>query len=82
MNEVRARIGEQGRIVIPAKYRRSLELEPGDEVVMRVEDDELRIRAARQAVARAKKLVRQYAGKRSSLSKKLIAARRAEAKSG
>ncbi len=82
MNEIRARIGEHGRIVIPTKYRRSLELEPGDEVVIRVEDDELRIRAARQAVSRAKSLVRQYAGKRRSLSKQLIAERRAEAKGG
>ncbi len=82
MDEVRTRVGEQGRIVLPAKYRRSLELQPGDEIVIRLEDDELRITAAHQAVARAKRLVRQYAGKRKSLSERLIQQRRAEAKRG
>ena len=39
--ETRARINENGRVVIPASFRKALGINAGDEVVLRIEDDEL-----------------------------------------
>ena len=41
--EARTRINENGRMVIPASFRKALGINPGDELVLRIEDDELRI---------------------------------------
>ena len=43
MNEIRTKIAEGGRIVIPAEYRQALNLRVGDEVILRLEDDTLRV---------------------------------------
>jgi AbrB family looped-hinge helix DNA binding protein len=37
----RLSLGKQGRIVIPAEFRRELRLCPGDVIVARVEDDRI-----------------------------------------
>ncbi|MDR7492517.1 MAG: AbrB/MazE/SpoVT family DNA-binding domain-containing protein [Armatimonadota bacterium] len=75
---MKTRIGRGGRLVIPATYRRLLSLRPGDEVILRVEGGELRILTSRQALARARNLVRRYAGSGRSLARELISERRAE----
>jgi len=41
--ETRMRVNENGRVVIPAPFRKALGINIGDEVVLRIEDDELRI---------------------------------------
>jgi AbrB family looped-hinge helix DNA binding protein len=73
------RIGSGGRVVIPAEYRRALGVGPGDDVVMLLEDGEVRILSVKQAVARAQALVRRYVAEGSSLAGELIADRRDEA---
>lgn len=82
MDELRVVLGHHGRLVIPVAYRKALGLEPGDEVVVRLREDELQIVNARHGVGRAKRLVRQYTSGRESLADQLIAERRAEAKRG
>jgi|SRR5215204_3101776 AbrB family looped-hinge helix DNA binding protein len=79
MNGTIARIADGGRLVIPAEYRRRLGLEPGDEVIMRIEDGELRILTRAEAVKRAQAVVRQHVKKGRSLVDELSAERRAEA---
>jgi len=44
--ETRTRVSQNGRVVIPASFRKALGINVGDEVVLRIEDDELRITAA------------------------------------
>ena len=39
--EARLRVNENGRVVIPASFRKALGINAGDEVVLRIEDDEL-----------------------------------------
>jgi len=73
---MRTRIGPGGRLVIPAPYRRLLGLRPGDEVIVRVEEGQLRILTPRQALAHARDLVRRYAGPQRSLARELISERR------
>jgi AbrB family looped-hinge helix DNA binding protein len=52
VDETRMRVNENGRIVIPANFRKALGIEPGDEVVLSIEDDELRISTVEISEAR------------------------------
>lgn len=74
------RINENGRIVIPASYRKALGVKTGDEIILRVEDDELRITTMKRRIERAQRIVRKYVKPGVSLSDELIAERREEAK--
>jgi bifunctional DNA-binding transcriptional regulator/antitoxin component of YhaV-PrlF toxin-antitoxin module len=65
--------------VIPAAFRKALGLKTGDEVLLVLEDGELRVVSPRQAVARAQNLVRRYVSRERSLSEELIQERREEA---
>ena len=79
MPERTARVTEGGRIVIPGPYRAAMGLHVGDEVVLRLEDGELRIISREQAIRRAQALVRQFVPVGRSLGTELIAERRADA---
>lgn len=79
MNELKTKISKDGRMVIPAEYRRALGLQPGDEVVMVLEEGELRVIGVHQAITRAQSLVRRYVPEGRSLSQELIQERREEA---
>jgi AbrB family looped-hinge helix DNA binding protein len=74
--ETRLRIDENGRVVIPVAFREALGIRSGDEVVLRIEDDELRITTLRRRVERAQRLVRQHVKPGDSLVDELIAERR------
>ncbi|MCD6567336.1 MAG: AbrB/MazE/SpoVT family DNA-binding domain-containing protein [Dehalococcoidia bacterium] len=76
---MKTKIHEGGRLVIPATYRKALGLKPGDEVLLVLEDGEIRLVSMRQAVARAQTLLRRYIPKGRSLSEELIKERREEA---
>jgi AbrB family looped-hinge helix DNA binding protein len=77
--ETRTRVNENGRVVIPSSFRKALGIEVGDEVVLRIEDDELRITTQQRRIQRAQRRARQYV-KGSSLVDELLAERRAAAK--
>lgn len=72
----RIRINEDGRIVIPAPYRKALGLKAGDQVILRFEDDELRITALKRRIERAQRRIRKYVKPGQSLADELIAERR------
>ena len=78
--EARTRVNENGRLVIPASFRKALGINPGDEVVLRLEDDELRITTLKHRIARAQRLVRKYVKPGVSLVDELIAERREAAR--
>jgi AbrB family looped-hinge helix DNA binding protein len=78
MVEIRTKLAEGGRIVIPVEYRQALGLHVGDEVVLLLEDGEVRMMTPQQAIKRAQELVSQYIEQGRSLSDELIAERRAE----
>ena len=79
MSSVRARIGPGGRLVIPVAQRREPGLEVGDQVVISVENDELRVVSLDQRVKRIQALVRRHNASGEPLSESLIRDRRAEA---
>jgi len=78
MTQIKTKIGEGGRIVIPAEYRQALGLQVGDEVILRLEGRELRIFTLNQAIKRAQELVSRYIPEERSLADELIAERRRE----
>jgi AbrB family looped-hinge helix DNA binding protein len=80
VKESHARINENGRVVIPAAFRRDLGIKPGDTVVLRVENNELRITSLQQRLARAQQWMRKHVAPGTSLSDELIAERREAAK--
>jgi AbrB family looped-hinge helix DNA binding protein len=76
MTQVKTKIDEGGRIVIPAEYRQALGLQVGDEVILRLEGRELRIFTLNQAIKRAQELVSRSIPQERSLADELIAERR------
>jgi len=78
--EARSRVNENGRVVIPASFRKALGINPGDEVILRIEDDELRITTMKRRIERAQRRARQYVKPGVSLVDELIAERREAAK--
>jgi antitoxin PrlF len=75
----RTKVGQGGRVVLPAQLRREAGLAVGDEVVVRLEDGEVRLIKYADSVRRAQALVRQFVEPGRSLADELIAERRAEA---
>jgi len=72
----KTKLGKDGGIVIPTEYRRELGVEPGDELILHLNEDGLRLYTPAQAVARAQSLVRRYVPNKRRLSEGLISDRR------
>lgn len=73
------KIDKNGRVFIPAEYRKELGLNPGDAVVIKLLDGELQIVSHAEALRRVRELIARYISPERSLVDELIAERRAEA---
>lgn len=71
-------MGGHGRVVIPAVYRKQLDVSPGDELVMSICDGELRVSTVKQSILKARQLVKRYVAKGDSLVDELFAIRKEE----
>lgn len=78
--ETRLRVNENGRVVIPAAFRKALGINIGDEVLLRIEDEELRITTLKRRLERARRVVRKHVKPGTSLVDELIAERRESAR--
>ena len=76
MAHVRLRVNENGRVVLPAAFRKALNIRPGDQVLARLEDDEVRITTLKHRIERAQRHVRQFVKPGRSLAGEVIAERR------
>jgi AbrB family looped-hinge helix DNA binding protein len=74
--QARTRLGEKGRVVIPAEMRKALGVDAGGVLDLRVVDGELRISTMRNRLRRAQARVRQIIPPGVSLSEELSAERR------
>jgi AbrB family looped-hinge helix DNA binding protein len=76
--QIKTRLGSDGRIVLPAVVRRALGLRPGDQLIVDVEGQEIRLVTVAEAARRAQELVRRYVDPGESLVESLVAERRRE----
>jgi AbrB family looped-hinge helix DNA binding protein len=81
MEKILTKLGEGGRLVIPAEYRKALGIDTGDELVLMLEDRSLRVLTPQEGIRRAQALVRSYIPKERRLSEELIRDRREEGQS-
>jgi AbrB family looped-hinge helix DNA binding protein len=80
IEEARLVVNENGRVVIPAPFRKALGIGAGDELVLRLEENELRITTRKHRLERARRLVRKYVDPDRSLADDLIKDRREAAR--
>jgi bifunctional DNA-binding transcriptional regulator/antitoxin component of YhaV-PrlF toxin-antitoxin module len=78
MLTARTKLTEDGSIVIPVDMQQALGLQIGDEVILRLEEGEVRVFTPRHAIKRAQELVRRYIPQGRSLADELIAERRVQ----
>ena len=76
--QIWTQVGPDGRVVIPAVYRSLLGIEGGGHVLLRFEDDEVRMVGRDTAIARVQALVAKYVPEGVSLVDELLAERRRE----
>lgn len=79
MQTSRLRLGENGRISLPAAYRHELGLRVGDELIVQLEEGSIRVTSPKLAIERARRILDRYIKSDESLADSLIAERRAEA---
>lgn len=79
METIAVHVEKSGRILIPAAIRRKLNLHPGSEVLLQVDDTGIRIGTREQMVSRTQDRLRRYVPTDRLLSEELIQERRAEA---
>jgi AbrB family looped-hinge helix DNA binding protein len=72
------KIGQGGRVVIPARLRAAAGIAVGDDVIVRLEDGEIRVISYAESVRRAQEVAKPYLAEGDVVAE-LIAERRAEA---
>ena len=78
--KTRLKVPKNGRVVIPADFRKALGVASGGEIILQWEDDGARITTMKQNVERAQRHARQYAKPGVSMVDEFIAERREAAK--
>ena len=81
MLEIKAKMGDNGRVLIPVEYRKMLGLNPGDELILILEEGEIRLLTPKRAVQRAQNLVQQHIPDGGNMIDRLLKDRRDEADS-
>lgn len=72
-----AKLDKSGRLLIPAEYRKALGVRAGDDIVVILEGDSVRLVSVRQALHEARRLLK-LPRRGRSLTDELIQERRAE----
>ncbi len=78
MSTTVVKMGQGGRIVLPAQIRKALGVKTGDDLILSLTDGEVRVFTREQGIRRAQELVRRYFPEERSLSEELIRERRAD----
>lgn len=81
MNAIRTKLGDGGRVIIPATFRQNLHLTTGDDLVLHMQEDVIYITTPNQALRKLQAKVRSYTnamGQDISLVDELISMRRSE----
>jgi bifunctional DNA-binding transcriptional regulator/antitoxin component of YhaV-PrlF toxin-antitoxin module len=77
-NRLDLKLGPGGRVVIPAVFRKAMQVNEGDRLMARIVDGELRLITPKMGVRLAQKMVRESIPGTDSLADSLIEDRRRE----
>ena len=80
MQHFTAKVERSGRVLIPAPVRRRLGLQPGDELLVSVDDQGVRFATRSQVLDRIQRRLRKHIPDGRLLSEELLAERREEAR--
>jgi AbrB family looped-hinge helix DNA binding protein len=80
MTTLKARINEDGRVLIPAAMRKALNLRAGQTVILHAEADGIRLTTTQRALRQAQQALRRYVREGTPLVEDLLAERRRETK--
>lgn len=75
MNAIRSKLGEGGRVIIPANFRQMLHLAKGDDIILHCDNDIISITTPNRALSKLQEKLKTHP---NSLADELIANRRAE----
>ena len=63
MREFNITVGENGRMIIPAMFRKQLNLKPGDELVVKLSaDNDIIVHSPKQSLQKLQKLFKKTSG--------------------
>jgi AbrB family looped-hinge helix DNA binding protein len=79
MKDVSVKLGEGGRVVIPAEFRKALGVEVGDELILHMENGTIVLFTRKQAIFYVQEQMAKYSVTGRQLSEEIIAERRKEA---
>ncbi|HZQ37309.1 MAG TPA: AbrB/MazE/SpoVT family DNA-binding domain-containing protein [Dehalococcoidia bacterium] len=79
MKPVRVKVGEGGRIVIPAEFRKAIGVRNGDVLILSLKGNELHLFTVAEAVRQAQEVFSKYLPEEHAIVDEFIADRRAEA---
>jgi len=79
MEHASVKLGEGGRIVIPADYRKALGVETGDELMLHMEHGRMYLLTRKQAIAYVQEQMARYQVE-GTLSEELIMERKQQAR--
>ena len=78
-NNIHTKVGPSGRVIIPSAFRKQLQLDEGDNVILHLKDNSIEITTAKHSLATIQKLVKEKCEDKSSLVDELLLMRRNEA---
>jgi len=82
MSAIRAKLGDGGRVIIPAAFRQNMHLIAGDDIMLNMQDGVIYITTPNQALRKLQTKVKNYTNATDqgiSLLDQLIAIRRSDA---
>ena len=79
MKTATTKIVDGGRLILPAEFRRALNLQKGDSITLQLEGNEVRMRSTREVVHQIQSKMKKYKIE-GSIVDDLIAERRREAR--
>jgi AbrB family looped-hinge helix DNA binding protein len=77
--KLKSKVSKGGKLSIPAKYKKTLNIKDGSEVIFSIKDGEMTITPINLALERARKTLRKYVHEDTHLVDELIKERRKEA---
>jgi AbrB family looped-hinge helix DNA binding protein len=79
MKDILVKLGEGGRVVIPAEFRKALGIDVGDELILHMENGTIVLLTRKQAIHYVQEQMARYSVTGRQLSDEIISERRKEA---